>query len=184
MAATPLGLTEARKFEANPTGAVTDNLLTIDLGGTIFDVDELQDVTGLGLPGLTQLNYRRLFVDHDTPRVWVGHRELLTASSDADGDFSRFAHGDFRGEHTDDNEPASPQAGEYYYNTTVHGWYRAVVYHGSTFWEQADITHVTILGSGARWLGEQRGDTAAANLIENFNTNRFVLLLPHHERPR
>ena len=171
LAASPIGLDPSRLFEANPTGAVTDNLLSIDLGGSIFDVDELQDVTGIGLPALTDLNYRRLFVDHDTPRVWVGHREPVPGTP-ASGTFNAYADTDYFGVRTN-NPTTAPSGSDHYYNRTIHAWRGRTTTTGfppRTIWGTRSFN--SIFGSNSTWLGEQPDDATAANLIQNFSSTR------------
>ena len=45
------------------------------IGPTDLVADDVIDVTNTGLPPLDADNYKKFFIDHDTPRVWVGHRE-------------------------------------------------------------------------------------------------------------
>ena len=167
--AAPLALDDARKFEANPAAAYTENLLKLQLGATVYDVDELVDVTNTGLPALVALNYQKLFVDHDTPRVWVGHREVQQGTP-AQGTF-----GIFTMPPTFLNAQASDpvgglQIGYFYYNTTRHVWRRYVpIFMGIGRWRDTAIT--VVLGSTARWLGEQPDDPTAVGLVDNFDTN-------------
>ena len=173
LAASPIGLDPSRLFAANPAGAITDNLLTIDLGGTIFDVDELQDVTGIGLPSLTELNYRRLFVDHDTPQVWVGHRTPI-AGTPASGTSAIFADPpDYLGDFPSRPTQRPVTVTQYYYDTTLEYFEGGATYLGNLIWTHRDIVYLQ--GANARWLGQQVDATAAANLIQNFDSNLLYL---------
>ena len=122
------------------------------------------------MPLIDESNYNKLFADHDTPRVWVGHRTPDAGTgSPASGTFNRYTHVRYHGEHA--QEPAVPfNANDHYYNTTLHTWWRARFFQGIGYtWRQGSISQ--IFGDIATWLGEQPDDDAAANLIINFNTN-------------
>ena len=143
----------------NPTGDSTDNALKIQLGTTVYNLDEIVDVTDFGLPQITEANHRSLFVDFNTPRVWVGHREFVAATP-AIGIFHTYTHADFRG--TLPDRPTNPVTGQYYYDTTEHTWWL----RGVT-WTQFPIQG--ILGLTARWLGEQPSATYAAQTVTGFD---------------
>ena len=132
--------------------------------------DDVIDVTNTGLPALNVDNYNKIFIDHDTPRVWVGHREF-TPGTPAQGTFNRYARTNYAGEHA--STPSAPSlTGSHYYNTTNHSWF---LVEGAfpPRWRQSSFR--AIFGSNASWLGEQPDDTTAANLVQNFNTSRRYL---------
>ena len=90
--------------------------------------DDIIDVTGVGLPVLDIDNYNKLFIDHDTPRVWVGHREITTATP-AGGAFNTYVDAAYFGVLTrDPSTPPTP--GQHYYSTRNHtfrGYYITTV---------------------------------------------------------
>ena len=132
--------------------------------------DDVIDVTNTGLPPLDEANYRKFFIDHDTPRVWVGHREF-TPGTPAQGTFDRYTRTNYAGEHS--STPSAPSlSGSHYYNTTNHSWF---LVEGAfpPRWRQSSFR--AIFGSNASWLGEQPDDTTAANLVQNFNSGRRYL---------
>ena len=168
LAATPLGLTDARKFEANPTVAATENLLTVNLGGTVYNVDEIFDVTLTGLPAITEANHRSLFIDFDTPRVWVGHRTPI-AGTPGTGVGNAIVNSFYLGEFATRPTPLPANVSVFYYDTSNHYFEGGATYRGGLIWSHRDIT--ILLGINARWLGEQPSANVAANLIVNFDTN-------------
>ena len=130
--------------------------------------DDIIDVTGIGLPVLDIDNYNKLFIDHDTPRVWVGHREITTATP-AGGTFNDYVDADFFGELTRDPSRA-PTPGQHYYslrNHTFRGYYITTGIPHREVWSNTSFS--SIFGSDARWLGEQPDDPTAVNLIQNFS---------------
>ena len=168
LVADPVGLDDARKFEANPTAAATAPLLKVKLGADIFNVDEIIDVTLFGLPTITEANHRSLFIDFDTPRVWVGHRTPIadtpgTADSDVFADLNYLGAFDAR----QTARPASTNV--YFYDTTNHYFEGGSLYNLRLIWSHRDITY--LLGASARWLGEQPDSNTAANLINNFDAS-------------
>ena len=165
----PIGLDPSRLFEANPTGIATESLETVDLGGTLYTVDELVDVTNVGLPSLNIDNYRRLFADHDTPRAWIGHREIIAATP-AVGDWFDYTTALFRGAFDDLTLATNPQVGEYLYYHLAHGWYTANVVNGLLRFRSSSFESI-FSGVGGVWLGEQPDDDTAVALIDNFTTS-------------
>ena len=104
----------------NPSGGATDRAETIEVGGTVYTLpDDVEDVTDTGLPPLTADNYTRLFIDHDTPRVWVGHREIAAATP-AEGDFAQYMDAAFFGVETGASLPSGITDGQFYYWTRAH----------------------------------------------------------------
>ena len=169
-------LTDAQKLAlrllleivAHPSGDATENLLTLQIGATIFNLDEIIDVTAVGLPVISEANHRSLFIDFDTPRVWVGHREIISAT-DAQGTWNEYTNANYLGAHATD--PSNPAENQFYYDTTRHVWRQAYVYPYIPFdirWRTVSIT--AVLGADARWLGEQPGLQTATQLIDNFDS--------------
>lgn len=135
--------------------------------------DDVADVTGVGLPVLDENNYKRLFIDHDTPRVWVGHREQ-SPDTDAQGNWVAYAAANYLGDYSFPNFPSPITVGSYLYDTVRHF---PVVGHQVNAtdrnWLQASFT--SAFGANAVWIGEQPDRTTAANLIENFDANNRYL---------
>ena len=131
--------------------------------------DDVIDVTNTGLPALDVTNYRKFFIDHDTPRVWVGHRES-TPGTPAAGTFDRYTRSNYAGEHSS-TPSVLPLLNAHYYNTTSHSWF-GVVSRGfppTNEWRQSSFS---VIFSNASWLGEQPDDTTAANLVQHFSASR------------
>ena len=170
LVADPVGLDDTRKFEANPAGAATAPLLKVDLGGTIFDVDEIIDVTSTGLPAITEANHRSLFIDFDTPRVWVGHRTPI-ADTAGSANADSFADTNYLGAFATRPTPQPASTDVYFYDTTNHYFEGGAFYRVNQplIWSHRDITF--LLGASARWLGEQADSNTAANLINNFDAS-------------
>ena len=132
--------------------------------------DDVLDVTGSGLPGLNADNYKKIFIDHDTPRVWVGHREIR-AAIDAQGTFVAYTNTNYHGVHSGQG-PTVPQfANQYYYNRSSHSWFSTFLLNTIYYWSSGSFAN--IFGSTARWLGEHPDATTAAGLIRNFDTNNI-----------
>ena len=134
--------------------------------------DDVLDVTDTGLPALNIDNYRKFFVDHDTPRVWVGHREF-TPGTPAAGTFDQYTRSNYAGEHSS-TPSVLPLLNAHYYNTTSHSWF-GVVSRGfppRNEWRQSSFSAIF---SNASWLGEQPDDVTAANLVQNFSSSRRYL---------
>ena len=132
--------------------------------------DDIIDVTGVGLPVLDIDNYNKLFIDHDTPRVWVGHREITTATP-AGGTFNTYVDAAYFGVLTRDPSRA-PTPGQHYYSTRNHtfrGYYITTGIPHREVWSNTSFS--SIFGSDARWLGEQPDDPTAVNLIQNFSNS-------------
>ena len=135
-------------------------------------LDDVIDVTGAGLPTLTAGNYRKIFIDHDTPRVWVGHREVRAATG-AQGTFVGHTNANYHGVHSG-NGPIVPQsANQYYYNRSFQAWF--VTYLFNTMYVWASGSFADIFGATARWLGEQPDAATAVGLIQNFDTNNIYI---------
>ena len=129
--------------------------------------DDVIDVTNTGLPPLDVDNYNKIFIDHDTPRVWVGHREF-SPGTPAQGTFNRYTRTNYAGEHS--STPSAPSlSGSHYYNTTNHSWFLVDLSLLLPRWRQSSFR--SIFGSNSAWLGEQPDDPTAANLVQNFNNN-------------
>ena len=138
----------------------------LSIGALREYLDDVIDVTGTGLPVLTADNYKKIYIDHDTPRVWVGHREER-AATDAQGTFVAYTNSNYHGVHSG-NGPAVPQqAGQYYYNRSFSAWYTTFLLNTTYYWSSGSFS--TIFGSTARWLGEHPDATTAAGLIQNFD---------------
>ena len=154
--------------EGNPAAAATITLEKLGVEGTVYRIpDDVVDVTEFGLPHLDATNYKQIFTDHLTPRVWVGHL-VVGADVPASGTFSQYTAGPYRGEHR--NNPSAPQQGQTYYNTRNHSWYYAVSAGlGSFVWAQTSIENA--LSANARWLGEQDDDATAASVLINFSNS-------------
>ena len=154
--------------------AVGYGLLTcILIGPTDLLEDDVIDVTGSGLPALNIDNYKKLFADHDTPRVWVGHREITAAGRPA-GTWAPqplVADG-FIGTFSTTGRPAPTDAGQEYYDTTNHAWYAVAGGAGSYYWYQDTFRDVW---PGHNWLGEQADDTAALHVIAPYDPTRIYL---------
>ena len=161
-----LGL--ANPITPNPSDAPTAALLSIKYGGTTYNVDEVLDVTDTGLPVLTEANHRSLFIDFDTPRVWIGHR-VHHASVDGTGTFNDYSRVTYVGTHSDSGAPLTSTVGQFYYNTSRHAWYGYGTY---STWEQ---TSLGTLISGGRWLGELQDDATAVNAVSGFSNSDTYL---------
>ena len=156
----------------NPGLTATATLEQLDVEGTVYSIpDDVEDVTNVGLPVLTADNYKQIFIDHDTPRMWVGHRETFS-SIPAQGTFNRYTNALYRGEHS--NNPSNPVTSQFYYNTLDHTPYRVVTSSLGSFWVQASIQQS--FGGGIVWLGEQPTAQAALDVIANFvATTRYLV---------
>ena len=155
-----LGL--ANPITPNPSGDPTDALLSIRVGTTVYNVDEVIDVTDTGLPVIAEANHRSLFIDFDTPRVWIGHR-VHHARIDAVGTFNDYSRTTYLGTYSDLGAPLTSTPGQFYYNTSRHAWYG---YGTLDVWQQAALA---TLITGGRWLGEQPNDADAVNAISGFS---------------
>ena len=154
---------------ANPSADATANALKLQVGATVYNLDEILDVTDTGLPVLTDANHRSLFIDFDTPRVWIGHR-VHTARVDATGTFSDYSATGYLGALS--SAPGTTTVGQSYYDTSRHAWYSAPAGGISNVWRQ---TALSSLVTGGRWLGELPDDTTAGNSIVNFfASNTYV----------
>ena len=154
---------------ANPSADSTANALKLQIGSTVYNLDEILDVTDTGLPVLSEANHRSLFIDFDTPRVWIGHR-IRTARVDATGTFADYTQTGYLGALS--SAPSTTTVGQSYYDTSRHAWYSAPAGGVSNVWRQ---TALSSLISGGRWLGELADDTTAANSIVNFvSSNTYV----------
>ena len=154
---------------ANPSADSTANALKLQIGSTVYNLDEILDVTDTGLPVLSEANHRSLFIDFDTPRVWIGHR-IRTARVDATGTFGDYTQTGYLGALS--SAPSTTTVGQSYYDTSRHAWYSAPAGGVSNVWRQ---TALSSLISGGRWLGELADDTTAANSIVNFvSSNTYV----------
>ena len=157
----------ANPLTPNPTGTPTAALLSIKYGSTVYNVDEVIDVTATGLPALTEANHRSLFIDFDTPRVWIGHR-VFNPRIDARGSFSDYSHSNYKGALS--TNPSPIVVNDYFYNTARHSWYIGVVlYAVINAYEQTTIFRT--LGNTAQWIGEQSSDTAAVNALGTHNNS-------------
>ena len=160
-------LTLANPLTPNPSDTPTAALLSIKYGSTVYNVDEVIDVTDTGLPVIAEANHRSLFIDFDTPRVWIGHR-VFNPRIDARGSFSDYSHSHYKGALSTDPSPIIVD--DYYYHTARHAWYIGVVlYAGVQAYEQTSIFRT--LGNTAQWIGEQSSDTAAVNALGTHNNS-------------
>ena len=153
----------------NPAGAATSDLFTVDIDGTVYNADEVVDITNTGLPPLTVDNYKRIFIDHDTPRAWVGHREIVARVA-ATGDFTDFADADYLG--VSDITPTGITAGQYFYFVNDHTWWRAVTRHGAIVAEQVGFLELFPDGD---WLGGHGNELVAPDFIDAFDTTKQYL---------
>ena len=145
---------------AEPAAAATANLLKLQVGATVYNVDEVVDVTRVGLPILTEANHRSVFIDFDTPRAWIGHREVDHAT-DAQGAWSGYANANYLG--AQQSQPSIVTPGQYYYDTNAHEWRLFRVIGGTGRFRQTTVA--ATLGAPAVWLGEQADDQTAVNMI-------------------
>ena len=156
----------ANPLTPNPTGTPTAALLSIKYGSTVYNVDEVIDVTSTGLPALTEANHRSLFIDFDTPRVWIGHR-VHNARVDATGTFAAYAGFGYLGAFS--SPPPTSTGNQKYYDTSRHAWY---ISNTSGEWVHAGLSSLI---SGGRWLGEFSDDATAVNAIVTFvSSNTYV----------
>ena len=168
-------LAVASPVTANPTAAFTDRIERVQVGTTVYEVpDDVVDVTDTGLPVLDADNYKQIFIDHDTPRVWVGHRTPHYAT-DPTGTWAALTHSQYRGARTSD--PGSPSISDVYYNTQRHQWreYVAAGMFSPAGWTNSSFRYAvgTLLGYGTvTWLGEQQDDLEALRVLDNFDTSR------------
>ena len=159
----------ANPLVPNPSSAPTEALLAIKYGGTTYNVDEVIDVTDTGLPVLSEANHRSLFIDFDTPRVWIGHR-VHNARVDALGTFADYMGSGYQGALS--SGPATTVVGQSYYDTSRHAWYSAPVGGIRNVWRQ---TALPTLITGAQWLGELLDDVTAANSINVYSSSDTYL---------
>ena len=125
-------------------------------------------MTNAGLPTLTADNYRKFFIDHDTPRVWVGHREV-TAATPAGGTTAEFTNASFDGAVTVD--PVVTSIGRFIYHTTLHRWETSRTSNGTFFFLPLSFNTIfttTVGDTSPIWLGEQPDDETAIGLIDTF----------------
>ena len=138
--------------------------------GTLREyLDDVIDVTNAGLPTLTSSNYRKLFIDHDTPRVWVGHREVLTATR-AGGTTAEFTNASFDGAVSVD--PVVTSIDRFIYHTTLHRWETSRTANGTFFFLPLSFNVIfttTVGDTSPIWLGEQPDDETAIGLIDTFD---------------
>ena len=157
----------ANPLTPNPADTPTEALLALKYGNTTYNVDEVIDVTDTGLPVIAEANHRSLFIDFDTPRVWIGHR-IFNPRIDARGSFSDYSHSHYKGALS--TNPSPINVDDYYYHTARHAWYIGVVlYAGVQAYEQTSIFRT--LGNTAQWIGEQSSDTAAVNALGTHNNS-------------
>ena len=157
----------ANPLTPNPADTPTEALLSLKYGSTTYNVDEVIDVTDTGLPVIAEANHRSLFIDFDTPRVWIGHR-IFNPRVDARGSFSDYSHSHYKGARS--TNPSPINVDDYYYHTARHAWYIGVVlYAGVQAYEQTSIFRT--LGNTAQWIGEQSSDTAAVNALGTHNNS-------------
>ena len=131
-------------------------------------LDDVIDVTGAGLPTLTASNYRKFFIDHDTPRVWVGHREV-TAATPAGGTTAEFTNASFDGAVSVD--PVVTSIDRFIYHTTLHRWETSRTANGTFFFLPLSFNRIfttTVSDTSPIWLGEQPDDETAIGLIDTF----------------
>ena len=133
------------------------------------------------MPALNAGNYKKLFADHDTPRLWIGSRETYSDSPGA-GTFDELAQSDitlgtFHGAWY--SRPGGTPTGdnEFYYNHRYHAWYESEFASSSSNWfyQQASFNDVFLLLVGAAnpyWLGEHADDAAALVVIDNYDATR------------
>ena len=167
----------------NPTAAFTDRATSLQVGATVYELpDDVEDVTNVGLPALTVDNYRRIFIDHDTPQVWIGHREVISAVP-AGGTFTELPIGPvYFGAWY--NPPTVTSADRIYYSTQFGTWHRSFAIHlGGFGWfnEPASSALGTVLGfARPTWIGRLLDDATATGLIDNFSagSNYFYYMSP------
>ena len=155
--------------------AISGFTLTVtDQDGTSRDLsipDDVDDVTATGLPVITAANYRQIFIDHDTPRVWVGHRTPMFGTAPT-GTFDEFTHAQYLGAHR--NDPGGASISDIYYNTRRHVWReynlgRFGLPDGFIDDSFRDAVGSVLGVSAPHWLGEQQDDAAAALVLDNFS---------------
>ena len=109
--------------------------------------DDVLDVTNTGLPALDMDNYKKIFIDHDTPRAWIGHREIIAATP-AVGTWFDYTTALFRGAFDDLTLATNPQVGEYLYYHLAHQWYTANVVNGLLRFRSSSFASIF---SGVEW---------------------------------
>ena len=149
--------------------SATEKLLTVTMRGTVYSIpNNFVDVTETGLPSLTTDNYRNLFGDFETPRLWIGHRQFRPRVAPL-GTFNRYQNTIYEGERASDPS-GFHNAGEFYYNTTRHAWYVAAVYFAVTVWNQRSFE--SLFGAFATWLSEEVSPQLALERILVHDPNR------------
>ena len=142
--------------------------------------DDVLDVTNTGLPPLDIDNYKKIFIDHDSPRAWIGHREIIAATP-AVGAWFDYTNPQFRGAFDDLRSATNPQVGEYLYYHLAHQWYTANVVNGIVRFRSSSFESI-FSGVNGVWLGEQPDDGTAVDLIDNFTTsNNYYFFLTGSE---
>ena len=140
------------------------------IGPTDLLEDDVIDVTRTGLPALNIDNYKKLFIDHDTPRVWVGHREVI-APTPAMGTYNGFSArgGIYLGAQS--SAPNTVSAQRFYYNTRSHVWREGQRIGGVDYYVNTAFQVLPGNDTDDIWLGEQPDDAAASALVAPFNTS-------------
>ena len=156
----------SRSTEYFALGRGTGDLILI--GPNDLLEDDVLDVTNTGLPVLDIDSYKKIFIDHDTPLVWVGHREV-TAATPAGGTFTELPIGPvYFGAWY--NDPTVTTAGSTLLQHAIRalGSVHLDIHLGGFGWfnEPCRSSHwVTILGfANPVWLGRQPDDATAARV--------------------
>ena len=140
------------------------------IGPTDLLEDDVIDVTRTGLPALNIDNYKKLFIDHDTPRVWVGHREVI-ARTPATGTYHGYSArgGIYLGAQS--SAPNTVSAQRFYYNTRLHVWREGQRIGGVDYYVNTAFQVLPGNDTDDIWLGEQPDDASASALVAPFDTS-------------
>ena len=98
-------LITAALVDVNPTAAATVIATHANIDGTVYSFpDNVIDVTETGLPTIDDTNFNNIFIDHNTPRVWIGHRTII-ARVGAMGSTNDYTNANYRGTFTHSGRP-------------------------------------------------------------------------------
>ena len=140
----------------------------------------IQDVTGSHPPALTENTYKRIFVDYDIPRIWMGWKDYH-AETDPTGTWAEWTHSRFEGVRSSDGSASSSNYDHFYYNNSAHHW-RIVGRRSnllspgfSYHWANFNIEQYQQSTLNIDWLGERDNRTDALLQIASHDSTKTYL---------